>query len=53
LPVAIRARESGLQGAIVPEQNLVGKATRIWLHWDFRGQGTGFDPSRIGEKISN
>lgn len=37
----------------VPEQNLVGKATRIWLHWDFRSNGTGFDPSRIGNKISN
>ena len=37
----------------VPEQNLVGKATRVWLHWDFRSDGTGFDPSRIGNKISN
>ncbi|MEM7561821.1 MAG: signal peptidase I [Pseudomonadota bacterium] len=37
----------------VPEENLVGKATRVWLHWDFREDGTGFDLSRIGLKISN
>ena len=37
----------------VPEQNLVGKAIRVWLHWDFRSNGTGFDISRIGNKISN
>ena len=37
----------------VPEENLVGKATRIWMHWDFRSDGTGFDISRIGNKISN
>ncbi len=36
----------------VPEQNLVGKAIRVWLHWDFRSDGSGFDFSRIGEKIS-
>ena len=37
----------------VPEGNLVGKATMVWLHWDFRENGTGFDVSRIGQKISN
>ncbi len=37
----------------VPEENLVGKAIRVWMHWDWREQGTGFDPSRIGQKISN
>jgi signal peptidase I len=37
----------------VPEKNLVGKAIRVWLHWDWREQGSGFDPSRIGQKISN
>ena len=26
---------------------------RIWMHWDFRQGGTGFDPSRFWNKISN
>lgn len=37
----------------VPERNLVGRADWIWMHWDFRSSGTGFDWSRIGKKISN
>ena len=36
----------------VPEENLVGKATRIWMHWDWREGGTGLDLSRIWRKIS-
>ena len=36
----------------VPEQNLVGKAFMIWMHWDWRDNGTGLDLSRIGRKIS-
>ena len=36
----------------VPEQNLVGKAFMIWMHWDWRENGTGLDLSRIGRKIS-
>jgi len=36
----------------VPEENLVGKATRIWMHWDWRDGGTGLDLSRIWRKIS-
>ena len=35
----------------VPEENLVGKACRIWLHWDFRHKGTGMDLSRFWNKI--
>ena len=35
----------------VPEQNLVGKAVRIWMHWDWRGDGSGLDLSRVGTKI--
>jgi signal peptidase I len=35
----------------VPEQNLVGKAVRIWMHWDWRDGGSGLDLSRIGQKI--
>ncbi len=37
----------------VPEQNLVGKARMIWLHWDWRKGGTGLDISRIGQTISD
>jgi len=36
----------------VPEENLVGKAVRIWMHWDWRTGGSGLDFSRIGQKIS-
>ena len=36
----------------VPEENLVGKAFMIWMHWDWRTGGTGLDLSRIGRKIS-
>jgi signal peptidase I len=34
----------------VPEQNLVGKATRIWFNWDFQRAG-GPKWSRIGQRI--
>ena len=37
----------------VPEENLVGKAVRIWMHWDWRSGGSGLDLSRIGTKISH
>jgi signal peptidase I len=33
----------------VPEQNLVGKAFRIWMNWDSANGGV--DPDRIGMKI--
>ena len=36
----------------VPEENLVGKAIMIWMHWDWRSDGSGFDFSRIGRWIS-
>ena len=35
----------------VPEKNLVGKAVMIWMHWDWRGDGSGLDVSRIGNDI--
>lgn len=35
----------------VPEQNLVGKAVMIWMHWDWRNGGSGLDISRIGDSI--
>jgi signal peptidase I len=37
----------------VPEKNLVGKAVRIWMHWDWREGGSGLDISRIGTRISD
>ena len=37
----------------VPEDNLVGKAVMIWMHWDWRKDGTGLDLSRVGSKITN
>jgi len=37
----------------VPEENLVGKAVRVWMHWDWREGGSGLDLSRIGRKISH
>jgi signal peptidase I len=36
----------------VPEENLVGKAFMIWMHWDWRENGSGLELSRIGRKIS-
>ncbi|MCP4078035.1 MAG: signal peptidase I [Gammaproteobacteria bacterium] len=35
----------------VPEQNLVGKAVTIWMHWDWRKGGSGLDLTRIGTKL--
>ncbi len=37
----------------VPEENLVGKAVMVWMHWDWRTGGNGLDLSRVGQKISN
>jgi len=36
----------------VPEENLVGKAVMIWMHWDWRNGGTGLEVSRIGTRVS-
>ncbi len=36
----------------VPEENLVGKAFMVWMHWDWRDNGSGLDVSRVGQKIS-
>lgn len=33
----------------VPDENLVGKAFMIWMHWDTNGDG--LDTSRIGNRI--
>ena len=37
----------------VPKQNLVGKAIRIWMHWDWRSGGNGLDLSRFWNPISD
>ncbi len=37
----------------VPEENLVGKAVMIWMHWDWRSGGSGLELSRAGTRISN
>jgi len=34
---------------VLPEENLVGRAFMIWMHWD--GRGGGVDFSRIGDGI--
>ena len=36
----------------VPEENLVGKAFLVWMHWDWRENGSGLDLSRVGQRIS-
>jgi signal peptidase I len=46
------SNDSRLWG-FVPEENLVGKAVMIWMHWDWRNDGTGLKLSRVGRKISN
>ncbi len=35
----------------VSEDHLVGKASLIWMHWDWSTGGDGFKPSRIGTSI--
>jgi len=35
----------------VPEENLVGKAFMVWMHWDWSPNGSGLNVSRIGKKF--
>ncbi len=35
---------------MVPEENLVGRVSAIWMHWDFGGDGIDF--SRIGRVVN-
>ncbi len=36
----------------VPEQNIIGKAFFVWMHYDGRANGGGFNWSRLGTRIS-
>lgn len=45
------SRDSRYDGVgFVPESNLVGKAVRIWMNWDWHNSGP--DWGRIGDKIT-
>ncbi len=35
----------------VPNENLVGKAFMVWMHWDWSEGGSGLDVSRIGTQF--
>lgn len=35
----------------VPEENLVGKASMVWLHWNWQENGDGFQSQRIGTAV--
>ncbi len=36
----------------VPEDNLVGKASLVWMHWNWFDNGDGFQASRIGTTVN-
>ena len=36
----------------VPEENLVGKASFVWLHWNWQENGDGFQAGRIGSPVN-
>ncbi len=35
----------------VPDENLVGKAFMVWMHWDWSTDGSGLDLSRAGTRF--
>lgn len=35
----------------VPEENLVGQASLVWMHWNWYDGGDGFQASRIGTSV--
>ena len=36
----------------VPEENLVGKASLVWMHWNWQNGGDGFQSDRIGATVN-
>ncbi|HIQ15391.1 MAG TPA: signal peptidase I, partial [Leucothrix sp.] len=36
----------------VPEANLVGKASLVWMHWNWLEGGDGFQGKRIGTAVN-
>ena len=36
----------------VPEDNLVGKASLVWMHWNWFDGGDGFQANRIGTQVN-
>ncbi len=36
----------------VPEANLVGKASLVWMHWNWQDGGDGFQSGRIGTEVN-
>ncbi len=36
----------------VPEENLVGKASLVWMHWNWLDGGDGFQSARIGTSVN-
>ncbi|MEE9445494.1 MAG: signal peptidase I [Cocleimonas sp.] len=36
----------------VPEENLVGKASLVWMHWNWQENGDGFQAHRIGSPVN-
>lgn len=36
----------------VPEKNLVGKASLVWMHWNWLNGGDGFQSGRIGAAVN-